>query len=227
VQNNHIETGPLSVGSTYYIRVRSVNKAGSGAWSASKRFKTVASNQPEVFLISPGDSVIINDRNINFSWKSSHNADHYYLQVATDSLMKNTILSDSTIISSNRSQTISSNKSTLWWQVKAHYRSGWGRWSPKRQLTIIDTILKLNFNVKHLHNKSKSIKIDLNLPVSSIVKIKLYSINGLLLSYINYNRQKTGSHSFTIKNGPKTSGYYIMKLEAGPFSAIRRFQMYD
>lgn len=217
----------LSVNSTYYVRICSINKAGPGVWSKSKSFYIVPYSPPDVFLVSPEDAVLVNNNNINFTWKvSTHSADHYYLQVAADSLMKNIILSDSTISSLNRFYTFSHEKTALWWRVKAHYGSGWGRWSQKRQFTIIDTTTKHSFYVKHIHVKKSFIKINLNLPISTFVKIRIYSINGLLLNSINYNLLKSGFNSIIVNDIPKTSGYYIMELEAGPFTTTRKFHIF-
>ncbi len=226
IHDNHIEIEALSVNSTYYLRVCSINKAGQGVWSKRKSFYLVPSIPPEVFLISPEDAAIVTNNSINFTWKTvSLNANRYYLQVAADSLMKSIILSDSTITSLNRVQTIFHVKSPLWWRVKAHYGSGWGRWSQNRRFTITDTTTKLNFNIKHIHVKKNSIRINLNLPISTIVKIRFYSINGLLINSIDYNNLKNGFHCITVNNCPKISGFYIIKIEAGPFTATRKFHI--
>ena len=121
-------------GTTYYWRVRALNAANLGNWSAVRSF--VKGSYPQVnltppVLISPAQNANVAGTSVSFNWNPVAGANHYVVQAARDSNFSDQIFSDpgSTGTSITRSN-FPNNGTRIYWRVRAvAYGSGFGEWS--------------------------------------------------------------------------------------------------
>ena len=221
-----VPVGPLSSNSTYYWRVNTSNAGGASAWSTQWSFTTIPPVPNQVSLVTPLNALTIVVDSITFIWnKTSPIVDKYCLEIFTDSLANGRLLVDSTITDTLRIQKGLQNKTSYWWQVKAHNIAGWGASSGLRKFIInIPTVAVLPGNYSCVLNgmsKTGSI-IRYGLPKASNVSIKLFSIQGKLLKIICNINQQAGYHLISIDYSGISGGFYLMDFRAGNYAVKRK-----
>ena len=132
----------LSFSTTYFWRVRAVNGAGQGSWSAVRQFTTRAAvstpvTQPPAapVLQSPADNMSDVDVNLQLQWTASPTAVSNQVQVSTISTFITTILDQSGVTGTVDSLTSLSFSTTFFWRVRATNAAGTGSWSSVRSFT--------------------------------------------------------------------------------------------
>ncbi len=123
----------LTASTTYYWRVRGINAAGQGSWSAAWSFTTTSSQiqpPPVPVQLSPANGATGLPTTFAFSWNPSTNADHYFLQVATDNTFSTIAFADYSIVGTSRQDSGLSANTMYYWHVKAVNAGGQSAWSP-------------------------------------------------------------------------------------------------
>jgi hypothetical protein len=224
--------GPLTIKTTYYWRVRSVNSGGPGGWSETRNFHTIPTAPPEVAPAAPENSATISTDSVTLAWTtSSTEADRYFLQIASDSLMNHTVFFDSTITALSKVQKCYRNRAIFWWRVKAHYIAGWGEWSQVRRYIVdIPVILappeRFSFDFRGGQKAGTPLVVRYTLPVASPVSIKLYTMTGQLIKTIFNGPQLPDFYHIAIPAMPLAPGYNVIVFIAGPYQKTTPFILY-
>ena len=126
------QTNILQASTTYYWRVKSKDSLTISNWSTVWSFSTVsAQTQPpaQPVLVSPADSAANLPVLITFTWNPVANADHYYIQVATDQTFSNMVYTNYSVVGSSLQISGLSYNTKYYWQVKALNAGGESQWS--------------------------------------------------------------------------------------------------
>ncbi len=126
----------LSSDSTYYWRVNATNAGGTGAW-ARDSFTTIPSAPSGVSLLFPAHAAKIATDSALFIWlKALPQVDRYSLKIATDSLMSDLVLVDSSVTDTVKVCANLRNGKKYWWSVSAHNSTGWSGSGDGRSFTV-------------------------------------------------------------------------------------------
>jgi hypothetical protein len=126
----------LSVGTTYYWRVNAKNAAGTGVYSSTWSFTTIAPPAAPV-LVAPLTLAIVSTTTPTLSWNASTGAVTYRLQVSTDSLFASTIYNDSTLTGLLQSISGLTGGTTYYWRVNAKNANGTSVYSSVWSFTTV------------------------------------------------------------------------------------------
>jgi len=133
----------LANGTLYYWRVRAVNAGGSGVWSTTGSFTTIAAVPVQVTLISPANAATNIAIAPTFTWNAVGNAESYELDYATDDTFTTGLISLTGITTPTRVVSGLSYDSVYYWRVRAVNAGGSGEWSEVFSFTttVPDTAL--------------------------------------------------------------------------------------
>ncbi|MDE3057011.1 MAG: T9SS type A sorting domain-containing protein [Bacteroidota bacterium] len=133
----------LSSGTLYYWRVKAVNSSGEGGWSSVRNFTTAKAQTPPAMptLFSPANGATNQPTNPTLSWSAVPDADHYAIQVATDSKFANMVYTNYTIIGPSVQLPGLANGTTYYWQVRAENAAGNSNWAGAWSFTTSSVIL--------------------------------------------------------------------------------------
>jgi hypothetical protein len=119
--------GPLTANTTYYWRVRGINAAGNGAYSANSSFST---NVGVPTLKTPANNALSQATGISLAWNTIASATAYRIQVAKDTgftagnLIKDTTRTDTTQFLNGLAYA-----TKYYWRVAAQTSGSWGNYS--------------------------------------------------------------------------------------------------
>jgi len=121
----------LGTGTDYFWRVRGVNPAGAGAWSASRKFRTVSGQSvPSVTtLATPADGTAGVSTNPVLSWNPVSGASSYRLQLSRTADFTSPVLDISALLVPSFTVEDLKNDSEYFWRVGARNDVGAGVWS--------------------------------------------------------------------------------------------------
>jgi hypothetical protein len=120
----------LDTSSTYFWRISANNAAGSSAWSAAALFATGSIPAPLASPEFPLRASVVASATVDLRWSiSSGRAEKFWLQIGTDSLLSETLYSDSSIRRTSETFRIPLNRVGYWWRVRAAVTGGWTPWS--------------------------------------------------------------------------------------------------
>ncbi|HWP81688.1 MAG TPA: T9SS type A sorting domain-containing protein [Bacteroidota bacterium] len=127
----------LTASTRLFWRVRGVNSAGVGPWSAVRRFTTTVAPPAAPILQSPSHNSTNHTTRTTFQWTFPAGASFFHLQVSTDSTFLQSFsisTNDSTLTTTSKD--VSLNTSTRYfWRVRAKNAGGWSGWSAVFVLT--------------------------------------------------------------------------------------------
>lgn len=132
IRGTTYQANNLAASTTYYWRVKGINSAGSSSWSSVWSFTTVSGQiQPpsQPTLISPMDKSTNQPTSIMFTWNAVTNADHYFIQVATDQTFSNMFYTNYAVTGTSQQVNGLQNNTTYFWQVRAVNAGGNSPWS--------------------------------------------------------------------------------------------------
>jgi hypothetical protein len=115
---------------TLYWRVRSVNSAGTGAWSSWRRFSTSASALLAPELLSPPRNGVRIEPTVIFVWNEVSNAVSYHIQVSTDANFGTLVYSKNKLIGLSTLPLNLNSSMTYYWRVLSENEQGESVWSP-------------------------------------------------------------------------------------------------
>lgn len=140
-QTTAVISEPLDYLQSYYWRVRAVNEAGNGPWSATRIFTTEADPDP---IPEPPVAVVpilpaIGETGVSllpeFVWEVTPGADSYVLELSSDAGFAETLLSQALTETAYTLETELDYESLYYWRVRAVNEAGEGPWSSIRIFT--------------------------------------------------------------------------------------------
>ncbi len=145
-------TPTLSYYGNYFWRVKTFSTQGVwGDWSEVRKFN-ISLAIPN--LLSPVNNSVNLPINIQLKWNRSLNSNTFKLQVASDPLFANLILSDSTITDTLKELTFLNNNSIYYWRINAKNNSGVSGWSKTWNFKTIIATPIVPILVNPLNNSS-------------------------------------------------------------------------
>jgi hypothetical protein len=182
-------------------------------------------------LLLPLNNSTINTLTPLLDWDSLVTATNYRVQVATDSLFNNIILSQ---ISDNTSYLIGSGvlnpNVDYYWRVRTNNAGGVSPWSEVYHfivyLTDVEGEKQLPKEFALLQNYPNPFNPDTRIswqsPISSWQTIKLYDMMGREIETIVNGYYEAGAHStLFIVNSSLPSGVYFYQLKAGDYTETK------
>ncbi len=137
----------LSNSSTFYWRVSASNSSSTSSWSSTWSFTTTTTpplpNPSVPTLASPSDGSTNQPTTIVLDWNSSANADHYWVQIATDSTFSNPTIGDSSVTLNSYQVNNLSASTNYFWRVKGLNSSGSSNWSTVWNFTTVGSQVQL------------------------------------------------------------------------------------
>lgn len=118
----------LSNGVQYFWRVRGVNTAGSGPWSATFNFTTVAGGSEQVTLSSPANGATGVDLSPTLVWNAVSGAATYQVQLSKQSNFTSVLLNLNSVGGTQTQLTGLEGSTTYYWHVRAN-NTGAENWS--------------------------------------------------------------------------------------------------
>lgn len=127
----------LSAATAYLWRVRGVNQAGAGPWSATRSFTTAAAavSPAAVLLASPVNAATGISLTPTLAWNTVAGAASYQIQVSLSSTFGTTTIDQSGLTGTSFTAPSLSGSTTYYWRVRAINLSGAGPWSSTRSFT--------------------------------------------------------------------------------------------
>ncbi len=133
-QTTH-EVGPLVGATEHAWRVRGVNAAGAGPWSAVRRFTTALVAPDAVALTAPEDGVVEQPAEVTLAWEADLNADVYHLQVSTAEDFSEIVFEADTLAQTAHEVGPLAGATEHAWRVRGVNAVGAGPWSAVRRFT--------------------------------------------------------------------------------------------
>jgi hypothetical protein len=134
--------GPLSFLTNYYWRARTENIAGTGAWTAARRF-TTAAEPGEIgitVLSSPAAFATNTALSPTLSWNHANGATSYRVQLSSSPTFASFVTNDS-VTALSRAVGPLAGSTEYYWRVRGlHNTLGMGPWSEMRAFTTVATI---------------------------------------------------------------------------------------
>jgi hypothetical protein len=103
----------------YFWRVRAKNTAGYGGYSASWNFRSALIPPAAPSLVAPSDNAADQPTVLTLLWSRQPYAEHYHVQIATDSLFSAMLVSDSTLTDSLKNVSGLPYNRLIYWRVRA------------------------------------------------------------------------------------------------------------
>jgi hypothetical protein len=172
----------------------------------------------KILLVSPSNSITINVDSAIFVWlKGTPLINRYALEIATDSLMSSIFFTDSAVIDTTRTYKGFSAGTSYWWRVRAHNGSGWGIYSDTFKLTVASTaaVLPESYSLNFYGVSNARSFISYALPAPSHVSIRLYTIQGKLVTSFIDSYQAAGYHQIPANLTSLSKGFYFLSFNAG------------
>lgn len=225
---NHA-TGQLSYGTTYYWRVRARTSAGMSPFSPAWRFTTLLPLPSRVELTGPASGVNTGTVPVVFTWRTATpEVTGYWFAIATDSgfvfAVHDSTLTDTVHVR----QTLANG--TYWWRVRARNMSGWGPFSDVRRLTVSitgvsgESPLPAGFVLYESYPSpfNAMTTIRYGLPHAAHVLLTVWSVLGQHIATLHDAEQEAGYHELRFDARDLPSGFYLYRLNAGTYTAVRK-----
>lgn len=233
------EVGPLAYDREHHWRVRAVNEAGAGEWSARWSFTTEAEplSPPEaVELLSPANQSQDVGLDPLLEWEESMTADSYTIELSKEDDQFTNLVADAENITALSYQVENLEGLTeYFWRVKAVNADGESSWSQPWSFTTMEATsisdesvglpksLELAQNYPNPFNPST--QIELALPEAGDVKLQVFDMLGRQVGTIVDQRLPAGRYSFSFDASYLTSGTYIYRINTGSEIRIRKMTL--
>jgi len=229
--NYTVPGGKLSIGSSYYWRVRAANNSGYSGWSSVWMF-TVYNSLLSPILLYPLNATVVYTNSPLLDWEDCTGANNYIVQLSTSADFS-TILDSATITSS--SYLVAPGKLfpgiPYFWRAKARYASGDSPWSsvwyfnvePDGIVTSGNTIpkeFKLYQNYPNPFNPSTKIKFDV--AATDKISLRIYNTLGQVVEYVFKGSLSAGTYTFNWNAKNLNSGIYFIRMETCKYSFTKR-----
>ncbi|MEW6060630.1 MAG: T9SS type A sorting domain-containing protein [Bacteroidota bacterium] len=157
---------------------------------------------------------------INLQWNRVPSAQRYFLQVSTDSLFSQLLVSDSTLVDTIRTMSFA-YLTTYYWRIAAVFPYGGLSFSDVHSFkTSAPSVFALGQNYPNPFNTETVIPFDV--PSTSTVTIRVYNTLGQIVATIVNQEFEPGSHRYTWNATGCASGVYFIRLQSGRFLQTRK-----
>lgn len=120
VTHNKITLTSLEADQVYFWRVRAINTAGSGPYSAVWLVKTEPLPPLATpLLVSPGNGIMLDTTSVLFNWEMVSGAENYQLEVSKDSTFKEGLMQFKEIFDNNYILDSLNSGEKYFWRVQA------------------------------------------------------------------------------------------------------------
>tara|TARA_R100000908_G_scaffold60755_1_gene38316 strand:- start:9799 stop:14193 length:4395 start_codon:yes stop_codon:yes gene_type:complete len=216
----------------HYWKVRAVNEAGEGEWSAVSYFKTTIPLPGAPELVSPENE----DESrlpLRFGWNETNFTESYDLQVSTADDFESPVIDTSGVESLTLETNILEEATTYYWRVRGVNRIGNGTWSEVMSFTtealtsiedeFVPDEFALHQNYPNPFNPTTNIQYDVK--QAGEVRIRIYDITGRHIQTLVNERKNAGRYRVTFDAGSLASGIYLMRMESGSFLQIKKMTL--
>lgn len=213
----------LTMGTTYYWRLRANSSSTTGVWSNAYSFVVVAPPNPPA-LVSPNQGATGLTGSVLLTWTPTSNTKKYELQVSSDVTFNSLFLSTDTLsISTFRMPAFTAGSPVdYFWRVRSIGDGGNSSWTDVRffrraaltsdgpESAILPSKFDLLPNYPNPFNPSTLLQYEL--PFNGRIEMRLYSINGHLIRTLVNEYKNAGTHEYLLDASSLTSGVYVVTL---------------
>jgi uncharacterized lipoprotein YddW (UPF0748 family) len=214
----------------YYWKVKGVNPAGEGSYSATRSFFTAIPATP--LLALPVNHAPTEEYSVlPFRWNSAKAAQTYRLQVSAD-LNFNSFFVDTTGLTDTNFTVKNLIPYTIYnWRVSATNAAGVGLWSlafnlRTKVLTSVSTITQVPEKFELLQNYpnpfNPETKMQFTLIENGYTTLKVYSILGSEIATLINGPVDAGKHTVVFRSNGLPSGVYVYRLISGKYVETKK-----
>lgn len=196
----------LAYGTTYYWRVRGINLAGQGQWSAARQFRTLDTPVPPI-LRTPPDGAGELEPPILFVWEITERADRYRLQVGRDMGFTEIVADVADLTSTSFELSTPLGYSTeYFWRVSGINAAGQGKWSDIWRFTTMSRAIEIKNPTHYTVWQENSIKtIEWTSRGVERLRIEFTGNNGATWTIIEESfSAEQGTYQWTVPAVPST-----------------------
>lgn len=205
----------------YYWRVRAENDLLVSNWSPRWSFETVIEAPSDApILVRPENNLTSAPTEITFEWQPVDRAENYELEIATDALFNDVVISDTNIFNPTKYISNLLFETTMYWHVRAKNYAGKGPWSNSRTFTTlinsVDEELASEYQATVTPNPVSGIaNLSFNLPKHQFVGIYLFNNIGSMISVLNHSQLSEGMHKLVLNSSKLDNGSYFINFIIG------------
>jgi hypothetical protein len=218
---------------TYYYRIKIIGTAGDSSFSLNRSVVVPDAMMPSTpVLLSPVPFATNVPMNPRLVWRPSSHATHYWVQVSTDSLLQNLVLSDTTSTDTSKTVAQLQPQTTYTWRVEG--RSGYQAGAFSAASTFMTgsssavapgsnappAAFALEQNYPNPFNPTTIIRYAL--PQARRVRIEVYNTLGQQVAQLVNGDQEAGYHEVQFDSSGLASGVYFYRLQAGTYVETRK-----
>ena len=200
---------------TLYWRVRSVNSAGTGAWSMWRRFSTSATALLAPELLSPPRNAVRVEPTVIFVWNEASNAVSYHVQVSTDANFGTIVYSKNKLIGQSTLPLTLTPSTTYYWRVLSENNQGESSWSPVWSFTTSSGTTsvseEISDNTIRVSPHPVVGRIGLTIDREGIYEVSLLGLHGEVVQ--NLGKAMIGHNEYTTEG--LSVGMYILRISDG------------
>jgi hypothetical protein len=214
----------------YYWKVKGVNPAGEGSYSAARSFFTAIPATP--LLALPVNHAPTEEySSLKFLWNKAEAAQSYRLQVSVDLNFTSTLsdtagLTDTSFVVKNLIPYTIYN-----WRVSATNAAGISLWSSgfnlrTKGLTSVSSIAQIPEKFELLQNYpnpfNPETNMRFNLVESGFTTLKVYTILGTEIATLVNGPLNAGAHTIVFRSSGLPSGVYVYRLISGKYLETKK-----
>lgn len=214
-------TSPLQDGIRYYWRVRSESPSGPSAWSLIRTLTKKQELPNALAMISPPDKMNQDSLWVTFSWHPSSVAESYALNLLdltvpceSGGYCRDTATGKDTVI---RVGPLRYGETYLWWVFGEVPNSGW-RTGDERTFTIGTPNVSISRGIEPFAKESARLEsgaLKYRLTQPERVRVRIFDVQGRLLSVLLDHRQNAGAYSLNLPADASGIGIQIVDFRAG------------
>ncbi len=224
------EVSGLTIGSTYYWRVQSVNNCGyESSWSSIRNFETLNSSIDAPTLVSPADAAGDRPINLTLVWEEIADATDYRIEVDNNNDFSSPLY-DEVINGTSTEADGLSGVTVYYWRVRANGDCSSSSWSDVWQFTTgnitgIENLTNTSYSLGQNYPNPfiEATTIEFNLPVANTVYIEISDLQGKLIESFSGD-YTAGKHTLEIDlRGKAESGVYLYRMTTDDFTDTKLF----
>ncbi|MBN1128000.1 MAG: hypothetical protein JXA71_03390 [Chitinispirillaceae bacterium] len=216
----------LARNALYFWRVASVNAASQSPWSRSMSFTTIGA-LPEMVVVVPAINDTLRIDSLLCKWKSANpQVTSYQLDVYSDSLAGEQVISDSTISDTTFLLRHLPNNRTFWWRVRARNVAGWGLFSNGSKIIVripTTVVLPSSFTVVPSGSSLHNGVFRYGIPVQCVVSLTVFDMRGKSIRHYTSAPQTPGYYHVRLNRSAMATGRYLLRFAAGDHQRIIPF----
>ena len=216
-----------------YWRVRADNQVGTGPWSLTWTFTTKGITIASPALSLPMDSAALVDTAVTLSWGRVDGAEKYQVLIgpaeALDVIFRDTlVLADSANTMQWRVRGLGTNRA-YWWMVCAKSACAANQYSGSRNFIVQSTTAAeriaspagCTLDQNSPNPFSDATSISFFIPAAARVALRVFDALGRDVAELTDAELPAGAHAVQWRTAGLPPGVYVVRLQAGTFSATR------